>query len=164
MMNTAAFTIRLKKILEFYNLSAASFAESIAVPRSSISHILSGRNKPSLDFVLKITKSYPEVDLYWLLEDKGTFPRQDYERDQNESSVLKQSARIATVSKSSPPSTPSLFEATQNGNTPETAINEAGSLKEHNEESESILKHASKELDRIVMFYKDGTFEEFTKK
>ena len=163
-MNTSAFTLRLKKILEFYNLSAASFAESISVPRSSISHILSGRNKPSLDFVLKITKSYPEVDLYWLLENKGTFPLENYERDQNESSVLKQSARIETVKKSSPPSTPSLFESTQNSNLLETDKHEAGTLNEQNEESESILKHISKELDRIVMFYTDGTFEEFTKK
>ncbi len=163
-MNTATFTIRLKKILEFYNLSAASFAESISVPRSSISHILSGRNKPSLDFVLKITKSYPEVDLYWLLEDKGTFPRQDYERDPNESSVLKQSARITTVSKSSPPSTPSLFESSQKSDILETDINKADTLKEENKESKPIHKHVSKELDRIVMFYKDGTFEEFKKK
>ena len=42
--------------------------------RFSISHILSGRNKPSLDFVLKIIKEFPEVELYWLLNGKGNFP------------------------------------------------------------------------------------------
>ena len=44
---------RLKVILDYYNLTSSSFAEKIDVPRSSISHLLSGRNKPSLDFILK---------------------------------------------------------------------------------------------------------------
>lgn len=74
MINSEEFTKRLQKIMDFHNESAASFAEKIGVQRSSISHILSGRNKPSLDFVLKILSSYPEVELYWLLNGKGDFP------------------------------------------------------------------------------------------
>lgn len=77
MVNTEKFTKRLQKILDYYDLSAASFADEIKVNRSSISHILSGRNKPSLDFVLKVISSYPEVDLYWLLNGKGSFPKQN---------------------------------------------------------------------------------------
>ena len=57
--------------MDYYNESASSFAEKIGVQRSSISHILSGRNKPSLDFVLKVLSSFPEVELYWLLNGKG---------------------------------------------------------------------------------------------
>ena len=129
MVNSEGFSKRIKEIIDYYEETSSSFADKIQVQRSSISHIISGRNKPSLDFVLKIIKSYPEVDLYWLLEDKGTFPRQDYERDQNESSVLKKSARITTVTKSSPPSTPSLFESTQNSSMLETVKNEAETLK-----------------------------------
>lgn len=74
MINNEDFAKRLQKIIEFYGESAASFAEKIGVQRSSISHILSGRNKPSLDFILKILSSFPEVELYWLLNGKGTFP------------------------------------------------------------------------------------------
>ena len=74
MVNTEDFSKRLHRILEFYELSAAGFADKIEVGRSSISHILSGRNKPSLDFVMKIVKSFPEVELYWLLNGKGSFP------------------------------------------------------------------------------------------
>ncbi len=73
MINTSDFAIRLQKIIDFYDESASSFAEKIGVQRSSISHILSGRNKPSLDFVLKILNAYPEVELYWLLNGKGQF-------------------------------------------------------------------------------------------
>ncbi len=60
--------------MDYYGESASSFAEKIGVQRSSISHILSGRNKPSLDFILKILSAYPEVDLYWLFNGKGEFP------------------------------------------------------------------------------------------
>ena len=74
MVNSDKFATRLQKIIDFYDESASSFAEKIGVQRSSISHILSGRNKPSLDFVMKILHSYPDVELYWLLNGKGTFP------------------------------------------------------------------------------------------
>ena len=74
MLNTEDFIKRLQKIIDYYGESASSFAEKIGVQRSSISHILSGRNKPSLDFILKILSAYPEVDLYWLFNGKGEFP------------------------------------------------------------------------------------------
>ncbi|WP_370098658.1 helix-turn-helix domain-containing protein, partial [Xanthomarina gelatinilytica] len=71
MINNEEFSKRLQKVMDYYNESASSFAEKIGVQRSSISHILSGRNKPSLDFVLKVLSSFPEVELYWLLNGKG---------------------------------------------------------------------------------------------
>ncbi|MFD0836316.1 helix-turn-helix domain-containing protein [Mariniflexile aquimaris] len=74
MINTEAFTKRLQKVIDYYGETASSFAEKIGVQRSSISHILSGRNKPSLEFVLKILSAFPEVELYWLLNGKGEFP------------------------------------------------------------------------------------------
>ena len=39
-----------------------------------MSHILNGRNRPSLDFVMKLVQTFPEVNLYWLLNGKGSFP------------------------------------------------------------------------------------------
>lgn len=74
MINSEGFIKRLKKVIEYYGETASSFAEKIEVQRSSISHILSGRNKPSLDFIMKVLSSYPEVELYWLLNGKGKFP------------------------------------------------------------------------------------------
>jgi transcriptional regulator with XRE-family HTH domain len=113
MINSEAFIERLKKIIDYYGESASSFAEKIEVQRSSISHILSGRNRPSLDFILKVLSSYPEVDLYWLLNGSGEFP--------------------AKKTQASEP--PSLKDNTQ----PET----------------------SKLIDRIVIFYKDGSFKNY---
>ncbi|MCO4822008.1 MAG: helix-turn-helix transcriptional regulator [Flavobacteriaceae bacterium] len=75
MINSQEFATRLQEVIDFHGESASSFAEKIGVQRSSISHILSGRNKPSLDFVMKVLKHFPSVELYWLLNGKGTFPK-----------------------------------------------------------------------------------------
>lgn len=75
MINTAEFSKRLQKIITYYGLSSSALADKIGVQRSSISHIISGRNKPSLDFVLKVLSAFPEVDLYWLLNGQGSFPK-----------------------------------------------------------------------------------------
>ena len=68
MVTSTTFSERLQIILDEYGLSAAAFAEKIAVGRATISHLLSGRNKPSLDFVLKVIRTFPEIDVYWLLD------------------------------------------------------------------------------------------------
>jgi len=122
MVNNQNFTERIKKILEHHKLTASLFADRIGVQRSSISHILSGRNKPSLDFILKITAEFPEVDIYWLLNGKGSFPK---------------------IIEEIPKNTPPLPLSDTNG----TMISEAG----------------SKRITKIVVFYEDGTFEEFNK-
>ena len=75
MVNEKELAGRLAEIMAHYQLTASAFAERIDVQRSGISHIISGRNKPSLEFVLKVVRAFPEVDLYWLLNGKGTFPR-----------------------------------------------------------------------------------------
>ena len=128
MVNIEEFAKRLKIIIEYYEISAAVLAERIDVQRSSISHILSGRNKPSLDFVLKILKAFPEVELYWLLNGVGKFPKE-----------------IENKKHTTP--TPNLFH--QN--------------KEDKIVQEKIVEKqiSSNEIDRIVIFFKDGTFKNY---
>ena len=111
--------------MTFYSLSATALAESIGIQRSSISHLLSGRNKPSLDFVLKVLKEYPEVELYWLLNGKGLFPK-------SEKTEIK-----------SPP-----IPKVENSN---FNISEVIPTNNNNEE-----------IDKIVVFYKNGTFKSYT--
>ncbi|MCD4772202.1 MAG: helix-turn-helix domain-containing protein [Bacteroidales bacterium] len=62
---------RISQILSTKNLTSAKFADEIGVQRSSISHVLSGRNKPSLEFIQKILKTYTDIDTNWLLLGKG---------------------------------------------------------------------------------------------
>ncbi len=62
---------RLITFLQTENKSYAQFAEEIGVQASGISHILSGRNRPSLDFVLKMLTRYPSLSTDWLLFGRG---------------------------------------------------------------------------------------------
>lgn len=117
MVNTEEFINRLEKILSYYGLNASAFADKIGVQRSSISHLLSGRNKPSLEFVMRVVKTFPEVNLYWLLNGKGIFP-----------------------SKKQVSPTPENEETfSKTGNT------------------------ISKSIQKIIVFYTDGSFESFNK-
>lgn len=127
MINSENFAKRLEKVIDFYGETASSFAEKIGVQRSSISHILSGRNKPSLDFVLKVLSEYPEVELYWLLNGKGTFPSttSSFSKEQKKETIKIDSHKIKT------------------------------------ETPDSISASNDKSIERIVIFYKDGTFKNF---
>ena len=58
---------RITQILEDQQLSSSAFADTIGVQRSSISHVLSGRNKPSLEFILKTVRAFPAYSTDWLL-------------------------------------------------------------------------------------------------
>ncbi|AXT19974.1 helix-turn-helix domain-containing protein [Flavobacteriaceae bacterium AU392] len=123
MINTEDFIVRLQKIINYYNLSASAFADKISVQRSSISHILSGRNKPSLEFVMKILNHFPEVNLYWLLNGKGKFPSEE---------------KLENTIRTKPP-TPKTIDSSKN---------------------ENNIK-IDDDIDRIIIFYKDGTFKNF---
>lgn len=131
-MNTKDFSKRLEKVISFYGESASSFAEKIGVQRSSISHVLSGRNKPSLEFVLKIISRFNEVDLYWLLNGDGNFPK-----------VIKKETTPKDLFSS--PTSVSKSSIVENG------INEKKEIKNSN----------TKDIVRIVIFYSDGSFENF---
>ena len=67
MLNINAVVERIEKIRSNHQLSAAAFASKIGVQRSAMSHILSGRNKPSLEFLIKIYEAFEEVALEWLI-------------------------------------------------------------------------------------------------
>lgn len=132
MVNSEAFAKRLEKIIDYYEFSAASFADKIHVGRSSISHILSGRNKPSLDFVLKIVSAFPEVELYWLLNGKGSFPKN---------------------AASSPP------EKTSTENTVD--FSEKNKKEDQESVNLTQQTSETKKIKKVIIFYTDGSFDAF---
>jgi len=140
MVNSELFAKRLQKVMDEYDLNATSFADAIDVGRSSISHIISGRNKPSLEFVMKIIEAFPEVELYWLLNGKGSFPKK---------------------ARPTPNYRPASSQLAANFDTPPTPTQEdLDSSKETTQEPPSINSD-KKEIERIVIFYNDGTFKSF---
>ena len=62
---------RLEQFIAAENISQAEFADTIGVARASVSHILSGRNKPSFDFITGMMQHYPRLNMEWLLAGKG---------------------------------------------------------------------------------------------
>jgi len=121
MIDITEFNSRLEKIINYYGLSASAFSEKISVQRSSISHIISGRNKPSLDFINKVLKAFPEIDLFWLLSGRGKF---------TVNTTLTRSSATHLNFKSS------------------TLLNDK--------------TNKSEIIDRIVIFYQDGSFKNYT--
>lgn len=62
---------RIAHIIRAKNLTAAEFAMQLGIQPSNISHLLAGRNNPSLDFVKKLKETFPEYSLEWIIFGKG---------------------------------------------------------------------------------------------
>lgn len=70
---------RIQKIIDKQGISLNAFAQEIGVNRSTISHILTGRNKPSVDVLQKILKRFPELSSDWLLLGNGSmYAKKEY--------------------------------------------------------------------------------------
>ncbi|MEK9613797.1 MAG: helix-turn-helix transcriptional regulator [Flavobacteriaceae bacterium] len=137
MLNKDSFIKRLEELMDDHQLSAAAFAQKIGVQRSSVSHILSKRNKPSLEFMLKIHHHFTEVDLDWLLLGK----------DKN----------------IQPPSTPSLPQSlvTQTEQDLTSHIRDPSEIEIENKISIKNSDKTSEEVIQIIQIYKDGSFRSF---
>lgn len=140
------FVNRLSFILKNYELSASSLADKIGVQRSSLSHLLSGRNKPSLDFVLKLHQHFPEIDLYWLLKGEGA----------PEKSIQKTSESEEKV-----PITPK--ESTTDPTVNPAPLSKQSSPQHIPNTREEVKQIAiPSNVEKIVLFYTDGTFKIYT--
>lgn len=65
---------RIELLMKCYNLSPSQFADRTGIQRASVSHIISGRNKPSLEVMLKIYEAFPGLDMKWLMTGIGDAP------------------------------------------------------------------------------------------
>ncbi len=136
---------RISLILKTKNLSPSLFADEIQVQRSSVSHVLSGRNKPSLDFILKILSSYPEVSSDWLMFGKGQMLKQT-EKEEKEIREEKTEIKSQLEIKE---------EMTGEKDFPTVPSNSV-------EIEETEIQ--SGEIEKIVVFYKNKTFREYQSK
>lgn len=139
---------RIIEFLKAENKSSAQFAEEIGVQPSGISHILSGRNNPSLDFVIKMLERYKFLSVEWLLFGKGLMYRDKT-------------------------SMPTLFEQTlfdQKPDTQDTSENpeetQAYGASGNNpdilpETTSARYSSDNSAVKKIVWFYGDGSFEEY---
>jgi transcriptional regulator with XRE-family HTH domain len=137
---------RLLEFLKAENKSSALLAEEIGVQPSGISHILSGRNNPSLDFVLKLLERYPYISVEWFLYGKGSMYKDQRMEDLFAGSESETAEQPLSGQKESENSSPR----------PVIPVDQALQVngKVSGNEKGTVLK-------RIVMFFSDGSFEEY---
>ena len=138
---------RLLEFLKRENKSSAQFAEEIGVQASGISHILSGRNNPSLDFVLKMLEKYQFLSTDWLLFGKGSMYKEtkmqslfDYDNtDTRESEQMQDKTESVN----------SIIDYQD--------VTKGDTIRE----STTTLTGSKSEVVKIVWFYENNSFEEF---
>ena len=174
---------RFTKILEYSGFTASEFADEIDVQRSSISHIISGRNKPSLEFIVKIKNRFPEISWDWIILGQG-------EMLQNNSALSTSESKINLEEENSSPDLFTLIdedykneifiqenlqkETPREFNTPfptpkKEKISDSQRLEVQEDISEvqnivnqSITNSPTEnKIKRIVFFYENGKFEAF---
>ena len=67
---------RIVQLMQRDGMSNTEFAKKTGISLSSLSHIMAGRNKPSLEIVMRIYKAYPNIDLHWLLGEESRLPEE----------------------------------------------------------------------------------------
>ena len=127
---------RITQILEEQQLSSSAFADTIGVQRSSISHVLSGRNKPSLEFILKTVRAFPAYSTDWLLFGKES---------------------------ETPVGYPSPIDNEQPTGVQEMAFTD-NPTSEQSPTAPASTPKSQAEIDKIVLLFKDGRFKEYIPK
>lgn len=167
-------TERIEKLLEETDMSPSLFADAIGVQRATISHILSGRNNPSLDFVQKVLARFPKLNPDWILSGKGSIWREaekDAKAEENARTRIREMAVQPKLfaDEAKPASEAVNTDAQQllaglkqhaavNFKLPETP--DIGSRK--TEKEKEIAKTAGRIIKRVIIFYDDHTFEAFS--
>ncbi len=168
---------RIEKIIEHSKLSNSEFADAIEVPRSSISHILSGRNKPSLDFLMKIKNEFPTFTWDWMIYGEGDMEKSEEEKTEN---IIDEKPKPKTATL---PDLFSLIDDDQFGvtesedqisnsnpdifpvpiqNKKETILNDSQRLDvQENTKITQPTDNQENKVKRIVLFYENGKFESF---
>ena len=142
MLNSQEFSNRLEFVIKHYELSAANFADRIGVQRSSISHLLSGRNNPSLDFVVRVMDKFPDINFNWFVKGKGEI-------------FLKDIIEVPQIKNN----TPTLFD--QVLESPKDVVKSNISKLQTEPNLISSTDKKIKPIDKILVLYKDGSFDSY---
>lgn len=170
---------RISKVIEYSGFTPSEFADEIDVQRSSISHVTSGRNKPSLEFIIKIKSRFPEILWDWLVNGDGEMLKSELpDEEEVADEKLKPTSlpdlftlinqdeeekiyEEPKVEKSIVPETPlesfKTYESKVN-----TEIIDSQRLEKPKEEIfNQVVDNQQNKIKRIVIFYENGKFESF---
>lgn len=147
---------KLLKLMKYEKLSSSRLAEILEIQPSSISHILSGRNKPSFDFLVKILRRFPTLNPDWLLLDSDQMYRQS-----NESAALKDNQVIEPISTSTIQAGSSEHRQNNSSNDSSVANNNSTKRTTSTELPFANNQNVNKTIERIIVLYSDKSFEAF---
>ncbi|MHA8060577.1 helix-turn-helix transcriptional regulator [Aquirufa beregesia] len=160
---------KIELLIQRKQISSSQFADKIGIPRSSVSHILSGRNKPSLDVVQKILKAFPELTAEELLFDDRLLSLNSSPAPKME--VSSSSPSLFDAPEASPSeldknsfAEPTIVQSNLRRNR-ESAKNNSGNASSVNSNSTVpslpvSSTHLTKKIERVIIFYTDGSFSE----
>ena len=135
---------RILKIMEREGLTPSKFAESIGIQRSAMSHIISGRNNPSLDVLLKILERFTYVDSDWLLFGKGEMIREHVLTEPNLFTNMLENVQVVAE------------------NRKEIGVEIPVNIQKQPVVEQVICQEKpSKNVSKIMIFYSDNTFDTF---
>lgn len=149
---------KLQTLMKIYRLNAADLAERLGTERSGISHFLSGRNKPSLAFVVRLLEKFPELNPDWLLLDQGAMLRDASKIIQSNEIVIPFTEEHAEVDKQPDNESREIIEDHQSDeimDTTKQATTIASEAKVEAKPDNSVKE------ERIVVFFSDGTYQSF---
>lgn len=132
-------------------MNASELAKKLGVEASAISHIKSGRNKPSFDFVVKILAAFPHINPDWLLLDRGPYSRVDID------AAITATPELRDNVMDEPLQSVSLFDDVKN-----IEISDDNSADKNIENSIfPIRQKAGKIVERIIVLYSDKSFDSY---
>lgn len=151
---------RLRQFLAAENISQAQFADTLNVVRASVSHILSGRNNPSFDFIKALMLHYPSLNVEWLMFGKGKMYKEAANTEQ---------APLAAEPPVSYPVQDLLFPETDDEPAPEVReINEvpnqspsvasSNEINTSNTQIQTIINQ--RKVAKIIVLFDDGSYQE----
>ena len=151
---------KIQKIMQDNGLTPSHFADQIEVQRSTISHILVGRNKPSLEIIQKIKKRFPDISYDWLIDDNAEIIFDlSNENKENQFNRRLSTSDASTESRGSRLPQSKNTELNPNGANKTTHFSKDATFEKelpHNEPSVKL-----KVVEKVLVFYSDGTFSEY---
>ena len=143
-MENSEMKDRIAHIIRAKNLTAAEFALRLGIQPSNISHLLSGRNNPSLDFVKKLKETFPEYSLEWIIFGRGP---------------ITVSEPFAPVTPIEPVSTDTYVEIPVEPMAEETLFDQP---KAEEKRLDQLMPSPTGSLKQIILVYSDNTFEQLS--
>ena len=166
---------RIELLMKCYDLSPSQFADKTGIQRASVSHILSGRNKPSLEVMLKVYDAFPGVDMKWLMTGVGEEPVRQIVQDSalsasdtlfadsavasSEANLFNPVEPVARPLSEEPRQQPRRAMAPQQ-QPREKAVAEARPKRPHSSRVAQMMPlQSDKRIKEIRIYYSDGTYE-----